>query len=88
MGLFKPGQNDIIDVICVSTLVFCGCRVGGKIAGKDADRAKCLQFAGHTQHFQFGLDIEAVTGLDFDGRNAFGKQRIETGQGLRHQCIF
>lgn len=54
--------------------------MGGQIAGDDPHRPQRLQPAGNTQHFQFGIYIEAVTGFDFDRRDALGKKRIETGQ--------
>ena len=33
--------------------------------------------ARHAEHLELGLDIEAVAGLDLDGRDAFGEERSQ-----------
>jgi len=45
--------------------------VGAEIAGDDVHRAQLAELAGNPQHLHFSADIEAVTRLDLDRRNAF-----------------
>jgi len=45
------------------------------------------QPARRAQLFRFVLAIEPVAGLDLDRRDAFGDQRVETRQAVRHKLV-
>ena len=54
--------------------------MGAEEGGFDIDGAKRGELAGDAEHFQFGLDIEAIAGFDFDGGDAFSQYGVESLQ--------
>ena len=63
--------------------------MGGQAGGGDPDAPRLAERPGDAQHAKLGLGIEAVAGLDLDGRHPFGDQPVETRQRRGHQrlCI-
>ena len=55
--------------------------VGAEEGGADAHRALAGERAGGAEHLQLGVAVEAVAGLDLDGGDALGEQRVEARQG-------
>ncbi len=60
--------------------------VGAEEGGADADRAHAGDGAGDAQHAELGVAVEAVAGLDLDGGDAFGDQRVDAGEGAGEQA--
>ena len=87
MGGAEAEQDDFGDVVGLAAGIFGRQRMGAEIGGDDPHRPQGGKPAGRAQHAQFGLDFEAIAGLDLDGADAFGQQRIEPGQGLGHEVI-
>lgn len=58
-----------------------------EIAGDDADRTFVAKLARGAQHVEFGVDIQAVAGLDLDRRNTFGNERVEPWQSAFHERV-
>jgi len=59
-----------------------------KKARLHADAPRISQTPRNAQHFEFGLGVEAVAGLDFERGNPFGNQGIRTLQCPCEQVVF
>lgn len=62
--------------------------MGGEPACDDPHRTEPAEAAGGTEHAELGDDVEAIAGLDLDGRGALGNQGIEAWQALGNELIF
>ena len=62
--------------------------MGGKIAGPHQNGAQLANPPRGTQHPQFGVLLQSVTGLDLDHSHAFCNHRIDIGQRRRNQIVF
>src|SRR4051812_993102 len=69
-----------IDVAGSIILVFRRESMSAEIASLHPDATQFTQFFGCVELLDFGLDIESVTGLDFDRGHALSEERIEPWQ--------
>ena len=86
--LFQTGPDNLREIIRVPAGIFRRDRVRRQIAGADAHGTPHFEPARDPQHFQFGLDVQAVARPDLDGADAFGQQRVEPGQRLGEELGF
>ena len=61
--------------------------VGAEEARMHRDVAQRGEAPGRDQHLALALEIEPVTRLDVDARDAFGQQGVEAGQRARHELF-
>src|SRR5262249_9647445 len=68
---------DEVDVLALSSGKLPGQRVRSEEAGSDVDRQLAAELARDAQHLAFGLELEPVARLHFNGGDAFGKEARE-----------
>ncbi len=80
VGGAQGGDADLVNIAIGFALEFGRGRMGAKESGFDPDRTQCRDFAGRTQHVEFGISIKAIARFDFDNRYPFGQKGINPWQ--------
>ena len=53
----------------------------------DGESGRLAEPAGDSQHLEFGIQVESVAGLDFDGCHALAGQHVQPGQRIGVQLF-
>ena len=87
MSGLQRGQAHLVDVGVGAARVLRWDGVGAEEARAHPDRPLAGDAARGTQHRELGVDVEAVAGLDLDGRDPLGDQRIDAGEGAGEERL-
>ena len=79
--------DDVVD-IAAGVVEFRRFGVGTQKRRLDPDLPLIAEAARGAKLADFGGGFQPVAGLDLDGRDAFGQQRIQARQGCTHQRFF
>ena len=84
LGPGHGGEDLIADEVEVAGAVVLELRrqgMGAEIGGHHVHRAPLGELARHLQHLHLGVAVQPVAGLDLDGGDALGQQRVQPPQG-------